>query len=457
MKRLLLLAIVACSPAPHPATNVDHCGALPRELIASHLFGHEKGAFTGAVEQRDGYFVEASGGTLFLDEIGELPVEPSSAATSVGPGSATTTSVGPGDLADGSTAPGAGRATPASVGHRDVARGSTATGAGRATPTSVGPSDVTGGATATGVGPGDVAGRSPTSVGHGDVARRSTATGVGRTTTAPARDGAAGATTPDRGLGARAHYADVGPLHMYYEDTGSGPPVVLLHGGGSTAQTSFGVVIPELARTHRVIAPEQQAHGHTPDLARPLSFEQMADDTAALLEQLGIRNADVIGFSNGGMVALQLALRHPALVHKLVLCSSFFSHAGLVAGLRAMFDQPPNPAAVPASLRDAYLAAAPHPDLANLVTKTVAMMRGFHDVDTAALRSVTAPTLVMLGDRDVITPEHAVELAHTVAHGELAIFPAAQHGEYIGVAESPHPGSHLLAHGLETIEAFLAE
>ena len=110
------------------------------------------------------------------------------------------------------------------------------------------------------------------------------------------------ATPPQRGT---AHYADIGPLHMYYEDTRhTAAPVVLLHGGGSTAQTSFGQIIPALARAHRVIAPEEQAHGHTPDVARPLSFEQMADDTAALLEQLHIANADILGFSNGGMIAL---------------------------------------------------------------------------------------------------------------------------------------------------------
>ena len=114
-------------------------------------------------------------------------------------------------------------------------------------------------------------------------------------------------------------HADVGRLHMYYEEAGTGRPLVLLHGGGSTAQTSFGQIIPTLARTHRVIAPEMQGHGHTPDLDRPFSFEQMAADTAALLEQFGVRSADIMGFSNGGMVALQLAARHPALVHKLVI------------------------------------------------------------------------------------------------------------------------------------------
>ncbi|HWE24256.1 MAG TPA: alpha/beta hydrolase, partial [Myxococcales bacterium] len=109
----------------------------------------------------------------------------------------------------------------------------------------------------------------------------------------------------------RASYASLNGLRMYYEEHGQGRPLVLLHGGGSTVQTSFGEIIPKLARTHLLIAPEQQGHGHTADIDRPLSFEQMADDTAALLDRLGVRDADVLGFSNGGMVALQLAIRHP--------------------------------------------------------------------------------------------------------------------------------------------------
>ncbi|HEY6476352.1 MAG TPA: alpha/beta hydrolase [Polyangia bacterium] len=119
----------------------------------------------------------------------------------------------------------------------------------------------------------------------------------------------------------RAAYASVNGLRLYYEEHGSGPPLVLLHGGGSTVQTSFGAIIPELARTHHVIAPEQQAHGHSGDRDRPLSFEQMTDDTAALLAQLGVVQADVLGFSNGGVVALQLAIRHRRLVRRLVVCS----------------------------------------------------------------------------------------------------------------------------------------
>ncbi len=251
------------------------------------------------------------------------------------------------------------------------------------------------------------------------------------------------------------HYATVNGLRMYYEDRGQGPTLVLIHGGGSTIATSFGALLPRLVRTHRVIAVEEQAHGHTEDLERPLSFEQMADDTVALLAQLHIREADVLGFSNGGMTALQLAVRHPALVRRLVICSGFYAHAGLLPALRAGFAQPPNADQMPKALRDAYLAASPHPNLPRLVAKTVAMMRTFADIPEAKLRALEAPTLVMLGDEDVILPEHAVQLSKLVKHGQLAIFPGVPHGAYLGVAESPAPSPLLFDFAVATIERFL--
>jgi len=115
--------------------------------------------------------------------------------------------------------------------------------------------------------------------------------------------------------------------------------MLVAHGGGSTAQTTWGHLLPELARKHHVIAPEMQGHGHTADIDRPFSFEQMADDTAALLEQLGVRE----GFA--------LA----------------------------------TPENMPAPLREAYLAAAPHPDLARFVAKSVKMMQTFKDVPGVVL------------------------------------------------------------------------
>lgn len=251
-------------------------------------------------------------------------------------------------------------------------------------------------------------------------------------------------------------YAQVGGLRMYYEDRGQGRPLVLLHGGGSTAQTSFGAIMPELAKAHRVIAPEQQGHGHTADLDRPFSFEQMADDTAALLDQLGVGEADVLGFSNGGVVALELALRHPQHVRRLLLASTYFEKGGLPADLWKSFDHA-SPENMPRALREAYQAVAPHPEaLRSMVTKTIAMMRAFQDLPESALRSLHGPALVMLGDADIVTPAYAARMAKLIPGGQLAVFPGSGHGTFLGAAEATPAGSPLPQLGVATIEAFLA-
>jgi pimeloyl-ACP methyl ester carboxylesterase len=252
------------------------------------------------------------------------------------------------------------------------------------------------------------------------------------------------------------HYADLHGLHMYYEDAGAGPPLVLLHGGGSTVETTFGKIMPKLARSHRVIAPEEQGHGHTPDLDRPLTFEQMADDTAALLGQLGIHDADILGFSNGGMVALQLAIRHPGLVHRLIICSAFYGRDGVIPAMAEAWRQAPDPSKMPPALRDAYLAAAPHPDLARFVGKTIAMLQTFIDVPESTLHAIAVPTLVMVGDHDVIRVEHALRLSQVVAHGELAVFPDSGHGTYLGAVEGDKPGNRQPDVTAIMIETFLA-
>ncbi len=116
-------------------------------------------------------------------------------------------------------------------------------------------------------------------------------------------------------------YVEVNGLNMYYEIHGTGEPLVLLHGAFSAIGTSFGNVLPSLAERRQVIAFEMQAHGRTADIDRPLSVEQMADDTVAALRQLGIEEADFFGYSMGAGVALQVAIRHPDVVRKLVLAS----------------------------------------------------------------------------------------------------------------------------------------
>jgi len=118
-------------------------------------------------------------------------------------------------------------------------------------------------------------------------------------------------------------------LTMYYEIHGNGKPLVLIHGGGSTIETSFGKVIPHLAKSRQVIAMELQAHGRTSDRNADTSFEQDADDVAALLKNLKIDKADFFGFSNGGTTTLQIAIRHPQLVDKMILGSTLFKRNGV--------------------------------------------------------------------------------------------------------------------------------
>jgi len=119
----------------------------------------------------------------------------------------------------------------------------------------------------------------------------------------------------------KGDYAEVNGLNIYYEMYGTGQPLVLLHGAYMTID-AMGEVVPALAETRQVIAVELQGHGRTADVDRPLSYEQMADDVAALIEHLVIEKADVFGYSMGGSVALQVAIRHPEVVRKLVVASA---------------------------------------------------------------------------------------------------------------------------------------
>src|SRR5882762_11384378 len=125
----------------------------------------------------------------------------------------------------------------------------------------------------------------------------------------------------------KTYYAPVNGLKMYYEIHGTGEPLILLHGGlGATEM--FGEILPLLSNTRQVIAVDLQAHGRTADIDRPLSFEAMASDIAALIKHLGIEKADVMGYSLGGGVALRVAVQHPEAVRKLVLVSIAYKRDG---------------------------------------------------------------------------------------------------------------------------------
>ena len=231
---------------------------------------------------------------------------------------------------------------------------------------------------------------------------------------------------------AQRGYAPVNGLKMYYEVYGSAngknPPLVLLHGGGSTIETSFGKVLPALAKNRQVIAFEQQGHGHTADIAdRPFTFEQSADDTAGLLRHLNIGKADIFGYSNGGHIALQMAISHPDLVRKLVVESAMFQRDGSDPGFWKSFehakldDMPPE-------LKKAYLGVAPHPeDLPTFFTKSVQRMLNFKGWTPEEIQSINAPTLVMIGDHDIVRPEHAALMFRLLPNAQLAVLPGTDH------------------------------
>jgi pimeloyl-ACP methyl ester carboxylesterase len=231
---------------------------------------------------------------------------------------------------------------------------------------------------------------------------------------------------------ARRGYAPVNGLRMYFEIHGitepAHPPLVLLHGGGDTIGTSFGEILPELARDRQVVAFEQQGYGHTADIAdRPFSFEQSADDTAALLDYLGIRKADLFGFSNGATIALQVAIRHPEVVRKLVVASGLFRREGAHQWL---WDAMANASLenMPRELQEEYLKVAPHPEnLRTFHDKAAQRMRDFKDIPDDAIRGIGAPILVIVGDADVVRPEHAVELCRLLPRTQLAVLPGTDH------------------------------
>ena len=223
---------------------------------------------------------------------------------------------------------------------------------------------------------------------------------------------------------ASGNYATVNGLRMYYETRGEGEPLVLLHG-------AFGLAmdLPALAKNRRVIAVELQGHGHTADIDRPLSVEQMADDTAALLKELKIERADFFGYSMGGVVALGVAIRHPSLVRKLAINGSYFGSVEAAFEPEAFKQFLSLPADfAPPMLKAPYDKVAPDPTkwptLVAKIKKAGMEFKGFARDD---LKAIKAPVLITLGDRDGIRPEHVVEMFRLIPGSKLAIIPGADH------------------------------
>lgn len=227
---------------------------------------------------------------------------------------------------------------------------------------------------------------------------------------AQAQSRAAGAGT-NQGTNA-GRYADVNGIQLYFEIHGSGKPTVLLHGGLGAIEM-FGPNLPALAAGRQIIAVDLQGHGRTADIDRPLSVELMADDIAAFITHLNLDRPDLVGYSMGGGVALQTAIRHPAQVGRLVVVSTPFSRDGFYADILAQQGQVTSAAAEAMKatpMYQLYASIAPRPqDWAKLLGKIGDAMKEDFDLSND-IRKITAPTLIVAGDADIFPPAHAVEM-----------------------------------------------
>lgn len=219
---------------------------------------------------------------------------------------------------------------------------------------------------------------------------------------------------------AAGRYADVNGIKLYYEVHGTGRPLILLHGGLGAIEM-FGPNLPALAKGRQLIPVDLQGHGRTADIDRPISIAAMADDIAALIKHLGLKQPDVMGYSMGGGVALQLAIRHPELVGKLVVVSTPIRRDAFYPEILAQQEH------VGAAMAEAmkqtpmyqlYSSIAPRPqDFPKLLDKMGEMMRD----DFAAAKDVAgikATTLIVAGDADIFPPAHAVEVFGLLGGGQ---------------------------------------
>ena len=244
----------------------------------------------------------------------------------------------------------------------------------------------------------------------------------------------------------KGDYAEVNGLNIYYEMYGTGQPLVLLHGAYMTID-AMGEVVPALAETRQVIAVELQGHGRTAHVDRPLSYEQMADDVATLIEHLVIEKADVFGYSMGGSVPLQVAIRHPEVVRKLVVASASYTSDGMHPELLEMIPTLTPEAFAGSPVEEAYLRTAPNPDdFPTLVAKLKRLDMEPFAWPPEDIRGIAAPTLLIVGDFDAIRLEHAVELFRLLGGvmGDLAGLPKSQLAVLPGTTHFVPPGGAVL-------------
>ena len=218
-------------------------------------------------------------------------------------------------------------------------------------------------------------------------------------------------------------YAPVNGLKMYYEIHGKGDPVVLLHGSFMTITNNWTDMIAQLSKSRQVIAVEMQGHGRTADINRDFSYENLADDIAAMLDYLKIKQADLLGYSMGGGVAMQVAIRQPEKVRKVVSISAFFRHDGLVKEALDAFPQLTADTFKGSPIETEYKKLSPTPDaFPNFVKRVTAMALKPYDFGADKLKATKAPFLFIHGDADGVRLDHIAEMFRLKGdeiHGDL--------------------------------------
>ncbi len=231
-------------------------------------------------------------------------------------------------------------------------------------------------------------------------------------------------------------YVEVGGLRTWYDESGSGDPLVLLHGGLSTNAAWFAE-LPVFGERFHVLAPERRGHGHTPDVEGPLHYADMAADTIAFLDEVVGGGAHLVGWSDGGIVGLLVAIARPDLVRKLAVVGTNYDVDGLVPEMAPSVDAMDPAGDGMAFFRDAYIAVSP--DGADhwpvFVAKSMAMVTSEPHIDASDLGRISAPTLVAVGDDDLISLEHTVALYRAIPGSQLAVIPNSSHAVVIEKAD----------------------
>jgi pimeloyl-ACP methyl ester carboxylesterase len=220
---------------------------------------------------------------------------------------------------------------------------------------------------------------------------------------------------------------DIDGLAVFYETEGDGDTIVLLHGGLADNST-WAAQFSGLSPFRHVVAPERQAHGHTPDRPGPLTYQAMADQTANFLVALGLGPVDLLGWSDGGMVGTLIAAEHPELVRTLSVTGSGYSSTGYVPGaMEALVGLLPGDEDM-AMFAAMYAQASPDgPEHFPAVWEKVRAMWAEAFDWTPKMQQISAPTLVIVGDDDYVSVEHAQEFSRAVKNGQLAVVPGASH------------------------------